>query len=151
MLEMTRYLPEGGFAGGGMSEVPGRIAISDGRIGYSRCPRYSVAFRISETGQLVKTGGPAFAAIPRDCRELSPPPEAPMMPALADVVRLLHAKDRAPDGLYTNVGQGDLDWITIVDSAKAANVEAYIVEHDAPPAPLDDINVSYQNLTNALQ
>jgi len=70
---------------------------------------------------------------------------------LGERVRLLHAKDRAPDGLYTNVGQGDLDWITIIDSAKTANVEAYIVEHDEPPAPLDDIRVSFENLTNALQ
>ena len=70
---------------------------------------------------------------------------------LGERVRLLHAKDRAPDGLYTNVGQGDLDWITIIDSAKAAGVEAYIVEHDEPPAPLDDIRVSFAALREALQ
>ena len=74
-----------------------------------------------------------------------------LLGTLGERVRLLHAKDRAPDGLYTNVGQGDLDWITIVDSAKAAGVEAYIVEHDEPPSPLEDIQVSLANLTNALQ
>ena len=70
---------------------------------------------------------------------------------LGERVRLLHAKDQAPDGGYTNVGQGYLDWALIIDSAKEAGVEAYIVEHDEPPAPLDDIRVSFTALSEALQ
>ncbi|CAA9561974.1 MAG: hypothetical protein AVDCRST_MAG70-1737 [uncultured Thermomicrobiales bacterium] len=70
---------------------------------------------------------------------------------LGERVRLLHAKDQAPDGGYTNVGQGYLDWALILDSAKEAGVEAYIVEHDDPPAPLDDIRVSFAALSEALQ
>lgn len=76
---------------------------------------------------------------------------AALIATLGERVRLLHAKDRAPDGGYTNVGQGDLHWAMILDSAKAAGVEAYIVEHDDPPAPLDDIRVSFAALSEALQ
>lgn len=76
---------------------------------------------------------------------------AALIARLGDRVSLLHAKDQAPDGGYTNVGQGYLDWAMIVDSAKAAGVEAYIVEHDEPPAPLDDVRVSFAALSEALQ
>lgn len=91
MVELTRYLPGGGYAGGGVSEVPGRIVIADGRASYSRCPQYAVAFRISDAGRLEKTGGTAPPAKPADCRELAAPPGAPMMSEPADVLRLLHA------------------------------------------------------------
>lgn len=91
MVELTRYLPGGGYAGGGMSDVPGRIVIADGRASYSRCLRYAVAFRMSDAGRLEKTGGIAPPAKPTDCRELAGPPGAPMMSEPAEVLRLLHA------------------------------------------------------------
>ena len=74
-----------------------------------------------------------------------------LLGTLGERVRLLHAKDQAPDGGYTNVGQGYLDWALILDSAKEAGVEAYVVEHDDPPAPLDDVRISFENLSEALQ
>lgn len=91
MVEMTRYLAGGGHTGSGLSDVPGRIVIADGRMGYSRCPQYGLSFRLSEAGRLVKTAGAALPSVARECRELSAPPVAPMMPALWDVLRLLHA------------------------------------------------------------
>lgn len=91
LSEITRYQPGGGYTGSGLSEVPGRIVIADGRISYNRCPRYDLTFRMSEAGRLVKTGGGVPPAAPRECPELSAAPAAPMMPAPWDVLRLLHA------------------------------------------------------------
>lgn len=91
MLELTRYLPGGGHSGGGLSDVPGRIVIADGRMSYNRCPQYGVAFRIGEDGRLIKTGGGDLPAAPRECGILSAQPGAPLMPIMWDVLRLLHA------------------------------------------------------------
>jgi sugar phosphate isomerase/epimerase len=68
-------------------------------------------------------------------------------------VSRVHAKDLAQDptaspeekGLAT-VGQGKLDWDTILPAAKAAGVEWYIVEHDFPVDPLASIRSSYEFL-----
>jgi sugar phosphate isomerase/epimerase len=65
----------------------------------------------------------------------------------------VHAKDLARDpaaspeekGLAT-VGEGKLDWDTILPAAKAAGVEWYVVEHDFPADPLASIRSSYEFL-----
>ena len=61
--------------------------------------------------------------------------------ATADRVRLLHMKDRAPgpDPHDAPVGEGILAFPAIVEAARAAGVEWYVVEQDVPRAPLDDI------------
>lgn len=91
LLQMARYQPGSGYTGTGLSDVPGRILIRDGGISYSRCPRYGVEFRIDAAGRLIKTGDAKLPTAPRGCRELSAPPAAPMLPALWDVLRLLHS------------------------------------------------------------
>jgi len=61
--------------------------------------------------------------------------------ATADRVRLLHMKDRAP-GVEPHdapAGAGTLAFPKIVEAARAAGVEWYIVEQDEPQEPLDDI------------
>ena len=61
--------------------------------------------------------------------------------ATADRVRLLHMKDRAP-GVEPHdapAGAGTLAFPEIVEAARAAGVEWYIVEQDEPQDPLDDI------------
>lgn len=53
----------------------------------------------------------------------------------------VHAKDNAPSGQaedeggFAAVGQGVLDWKTILPAAAAAGVQWYIVEHDQPRDP----------------
>jgi hypothetical protein len=101
MLEITRYIPAGGYTGSGLSEVPGRIVISGDRIGYSRCPQYDAAYRWEEGGRLRKTGGNAPAQGFRDCPELGGPAPGYELPAPADVLALLHANplvERTPEG-----------------------------------------------------
>ena len=101
MLELTRYLPEGGYTGIGLSEVPGRIVVSGDRLFYSRCPQYGLTFRWGEGGKLEKAGGTPPAGGAGDCRELNEPAPGYELPAAADVLALLHsspAVERTGDG-----------------------------------------------------
>lgn len=91
LLEVSRYLPGGGFSGIGLSEVPGRIVISGDHIFYSRCPQYALTFRFSADGKLEKTDGTAPPAAPVDCRALAEPAPGRELPSQWDVFRLLHA------------------------------------------------------------
>lgn len=61
--------------------------------------------------------------------------------ATAGRVRLLHMKDREPGPEVRDApaGEGALPFPEIVQAARAAGVEWYIVEQDHPRAPLDDI------------
>lgn len=100
MLDLTRFQPEGGTAGIGLTETPGRIVFEGDRISYSRCPQYGVTFRWEENGRLVKTAG-ALPAKAGDCRELAEPAINSRMPAAGDVLALLHANpqvERTGDG-----------------------------------------------------
>lgn len=55
-----------------------------------------------------------------------------------DRVFAVHAKDNAPEGEaedergFKALGQGTLDWATILPAADAAGVDWYIIEHDQP-------------------
>jgi sugar phosphate isomerase/epimerase len=63
-------------------------------------------------------------------------------------VHLLHMKDRTagPEPRDAPVGEGTLPMTAIVEAARAARVEWYIVEQDEPRAPLDDITRSLRYL-----
>ena len=66
----------------------------------------------------------------------------------ADRVRLLHMKDRAAGEAPRDVppGGGVLPWPAILDAARAAGVEWYIVEQDEPGEVLADIAAGYRHL-----
>ena len=68
--------------------------------------------------------------------------------AIADRVRLLHMKDRAagPTPRDAPVGEGTLPFPAIVDAARAAGVDWYIVEQDEPADPLANIAASLRYL-----
>jgi sugar phosphate isomerase/epimerase len=68
--------------------------------------------------------------------------------ATAGRVRLLHMKDRTagPEPHDAPVGEGTLPMPAIVDAARAAGVEWYVVEQDEPRAPLDDVTRSLRYL-----
>jgi len=68
--------------------------------------------------------------------------------AIADRVRLLHMKDRADDPTPHDapVGEGSLPFPAIVEAARAAAVDWYIVEQDEPADPLRDIATSLRYL-----
>ncbi|MBV9280330.1 MAG: sugar phosphate isomerase/epimerase [Chloroflexi bacterium] len=60
---------------------------------------------------------------------------------------LLHMKDmRAGDRSFAPVGTGVLDWPAIVEAARAAGTEWFIVEQDTSDRPLDDVRTSLHNL-----
>jgi sugar phosphate isomerase/epimerase len=68
--------------------------------------------------------------------------------ASAQRVRLLHMKDSsaAPAPHDAPVGEGTLPITAIVEAARAAGVEWYVVEQDEPQAPLDDVTRSLRYL-----
>jgi sugar phosphate isomerase/epimerase len=66
-------------------------------------------------------------------------------------VPFIHVKDMVyvpPDGpTYAEVGRGNLNWPAIVDAAKTAGVEWYIVEQDTCPGdPFESLKISLENL-----
>ena len=94
LLELTRYVPEGGFTGIGLSETPGRIVFSGNTISYSRCPQYDLQFLFSEDGVLVKTGGADLPAEPIGCPELSEGLHGEGLPVPWDALRVLHSNPK---------------------------------------------------------
>jgi sugar phosphate isomerase/epimerase len=68
--------------------------------------------------------------------------------AIASRVRLLHMKDRAPGPELHDApaGQGILAFPEIVQEARSAGAEWYIVEQDEPNDPLEDIATALRYL-----
>lgn len=68
--------------------------------------------------------------------------------AAGDRVRLLHMKERAAghEPHDAPVGEGTLPMAVIIEAARAASVEWYVVEQDEPQAPLDDVTHSLRYL-----
>ena len=68
--------------------------------------------------------------------------------AAAGRVHLLHMKDRSagPEPHDAPVGEGTLPFTEIIEAARAAGVEWYVVEQDEPRAPLDDVTRSLRYL-----
>jgi hypothetical protein len=90
-MELTHYVSEGGIAGIGLSETPGRIIFSGNTAGYSRCPQHDLQFRFSDEGILVKTGGSELPAEPAGCPDLGEAPHTAMLPVPWDALRVLHS------------------------------------------------------------
>jgi sugar phosphate isomerase/epimerase len=49
-------------------------------------------------------------------------------------------------GQMANVGQGSIDWKRIFASSDVGGIKHYIVEHDNPKSPIEDLTGSYQYL-----
>ncbi|MGB9098505.1 sugar phosphate isomerase/epimerase family protein [Erwinia sp.] len=68
----------------------------------------------------------------------------------------IHAKDNAAIGIrddemnFAPLGEGLLDWQTILPAAKASGVKWFIIEHDKPKDPWSIITTSHRNLHAAL-
>ncbi len=69
---------------------------------------------------------------------------------LADRIRLLHLKDmtvRGKEPIYTEIGEGNLNWARIIESARDAGVRWYIVEQDTCERdPFESLEISLKNL-----
>jgi sugar phosphate isomerase/epimerase len=73
---------------------------------------------------------------------------AELIASLGQRVRLLHMKDRAPgpEPRDEPPGAGILPWPRIIEAARDAGVEWYIVEQDEPREPLADIETGRRHL-----
>lgn len=56
---------------------------------------------------------------------------------------MVHAKDMTKSGEMVDVGRGTIDFGAIFRQSSQAGLQHIFVEHDEPPAPLDDARVSY--------
>jgi hypothetical protein len=92
MIDVVRYLPEGGFSGVGLSEVPGWITISGDHLSYSSCPQFSMTFRLAANGKLKHMGQVILPKSPRDCSALAQPAPAIELPERFDALRVLYAE-----------------------------------------------------------
>jgi sugar phosphate isomerase/epimerase len=60
---------------------------------------------------------------------------------------LVHVKDRNAAGEMVNVGSGVIDFPALFARASEAGIRHYLVEHDRPASPLEDVRTSYQYLS----
>ncbi|MFC4853418.1 sugar phosphate isomerase/epimerase family protein [Actinophytocola glycyrrhizae] len=63
-------------------------------------------------------------------------------------VEQYHVKDRAPDGGFADLGEGDIDFRRIFRATRPLEVEEYIVENDQPVDALKCAETGYKYLTN---
>lgn len=61
-------------------------------------------------------------------------------------VTSLHLKDRTPDGTMVAVGEGAIDFGSIVTAAETAGLRHAFVEHDRPEDSLDSVRRSFAGL-----
>jgi sugar phosphate isomerase/epimerase len=75
-----------------------------------------------------------------------------LLQSFANRVSLVHLKDMYPDEERSDapVGEGTMDWGTLIGAADAAGVEWYVVEQDNLRDPLADVRTSLQNLERFL-
>lgn len=90
LAEITRYHPQGGYSGIGLSDVPGHIAFDGISAKYSACPQYALNYRFSAEGQIEKIGGAALPAERVGCNALKGEWPGRDMPVPWDVLRVLH-------------------------------------------------------------
>ncbi len=61
-------------------------------------------------------------------------------------VKLVHVKDRTPDGRMVDVGAGVIDFPGIFARPEARAVRHYFVEHDTPADPWASVTASFRHL-----
>lgn len=78
---------------------------------------------------------------------------AALIAAHRERVISMHAKDVAPDdeGSFADVGYGTLDWSAILAAAADTPLAWYIVEHDHPGDPVQNVIRSFDFLEAALR
>jgi hypothetical protein len=91
MMQVTRYVPEGGVSGIGLSEVPGWIIISGVRLSYSSCPQFALTFQLAANGKLEHMANVVLPKSPSECPALAQPAPVADPPAPFDALRVLYA------------------------------------------------------------
>lgn len=67
---------------------------------------------------------------------------APLLRAHPSRFRLVHLKDMAKDGSFTEVGNGIIDFADIIDASLQGGVRHFFVEQDHSPDPMASIKAS---------
>ncbi|MCA0361261.1 MAG: sugar phosphate isomerase/epimerase [Armatimonadetes bacterium] len=70
-----------------------------------------------------------------------------MLKQMSDRLPLAHFKDIDEEGFFTQVGQGSIDWPSVIEVCKAAKTKFAIIENDQPKIdPVDAVVQSRQYL-----
>jgi hypothetical protein len=102
MLEVSRFPPEGGVAGIGLSEASSRIVIEGDRLRIRGCQDLDMTFQYTGQGQLRKSGGKTLQAEPLGCSGVSDTADGTVLPKGSDAIRLIHADplvEKVEDGV----------------------------------------------------
>ena len=113
---------------------------------------------------LVDHTDPKLVFFEMDCYWITQAGENPvaMMKSLGSRVRMLHLKDRKPGfpasqqkdkgaEHFTEVGNGTIDWKSIVAAAHRNNIEHMFVEQDeCDRPPMESLRISYRNVQRFL-
>lgn len=67
---------------------------------------------------------------------------APLLRAHPSRFRLVHLKDMAKDGSFTEIGNGTIDFANVIDASLRSGVQHFFVEQDVSPDPLRSIKTS---------
>ena len=71
---------------------------------------------------------------------------------LKDMQRLPHFKEGTGYQFYTEVGNGNMDWDLIIETAEKAGVKYFIVEQDTCPGdPMDSVKISADYLKTKIK
>jgi sugar phosphate isomerase/epimerase len=71
---------------------------------------------------------------------------APLLRAHPSRFRLIHLKDMAKDGSFTEIGHGTIDFAAVIDASLQCGVQHFFVEQDVSPDPLRSIKTSIATL-----
>jgi len=63
-------------------------------------------------------------------------------------VSSVHVKDRAPDGEMVDVGDGGIDYATILSQAEAQGLRHAFIEHDFPADPIESVRRSFRHASS---
>lgn len=94
LQDITHYVPGGGIAGTGLSEMPGHLVFAAGTLRHTACPALRFSYWMDDTGRFIATGD-----VPEDlasrCPALHVPSSADGLPSSDDAIAVLYAAPMA--------------------------------------------------------
>lgn len=89
--QLARFARGRGYAGIGLSDVPGQITFDGIEAKYDRCPDLALRYRFTADGRIEKISGAKLPSSRSGCDVLSDRPGAPDAPQPWDMIEVLHA------------------------------------------------------------
>ena len=88
---LTRFLRGNGYAGIGLSEVPGQVSFDGIEVSYDAFQEFALRYRYTAEGRIEKISGATLPSSRKGCDVLHDQPGGPDMPQPCDMIRVFHA------------------------------------------------------------